>query len=183
MLTCSVYRLYTGGVQADWVLALAGTLVAAVAWQIHRGHSQSSRSHIELLTKLHLATIESLTMAIDAKDPLARGHINRVRSLAEGLGRAVGYPEDQMEGLKTAALLHDIGKLAVPEHILSKPAKLSSAEFSKMTIHPVIAADILSNVEFPYQVVPIVRHHHEKFDGGVIRAVCAARRYRWARES
>jgi len=165
VLICSVHGLYDGGFQTDWVLTLAGTLVASFAWRIHRGHSQSSRNHIEVLTKLHLATIESLTMAIDAKDPLARGHINRVRSLAEGLGRAVGYPEDQMEGLKTAALLHDIGKLAVPEHILSKPAKLSSAEFSKIMIHPVVAADILSNVEFPYEVVPIVRHHHEKFDG------------------
>jgi diguanylate cyclase (GGDEF)-like protein/putative nucleotidyltransferase with HDIG domain len=165
VLICSAYRLYTGGVQPDWLLALTGALLASVAWRVHLGHSQSSRGHIELLTKLHLATIESLTMAIDAKDPLARGHINRVRALAEGLGRAVGYPENQMEGLKTAALLHDIGKLAVPEHILSKPAKLSSAEFSKIMIHPVVAADILSNVEFPYEVVPIVRHHHEKFDG------------------
>ena len=165
VLICSVYRLYTGGVQADWLLALAGAVLATVAWKVHLGNAHSSRSHIELLTKLHLATIESLTMAIDAKDPLARGHIERVRRLAEGLGRSVGYPEDQMEGLKTAALLHDIGKLAVPEHILSKPAKLSSAEFSKIMIHPVVAADILSNVEFPYEVVPIVKHHHEKFDG------------------
>lgn len=126
---------------------------------------ERSNHRIEMLTKLHLATIESLTMAIDAKDPATRGHIQRVRVLAEGLGRAVGYPEDQMEGLKAAALLHDIGKLAVPEHILSKPGKLSSAEYSKVMIHPVVAADILSNVEFPYEVVPIVKHHHEKFDG------------------
>ena len=166
VLICSAYRLYTGGIQPDWLLALTGALLASIAWRLHLAHAQSSRRHIELLTKLHLATIESLTMAIDAKDPLARGHINRVRMLAEGLGRAVGYPENQMEGLKTAALLHDIGKLAVPEHILSKPAKLSPAEFSKIMTHPVVAADILSNVEFPYEVVPIVRHHHEKFDGG-----------------
>ena len=165
VLICSVYRLYTGGVRTDWLLALTGAVLAGVAWKVHLGNAQSSRNHIELLTKLHLATIESLTMAIDAKDPLARGHIERVRTLAEGLGRAVGYPEDQMEGLKTAALLHDIGKLAVPEHILSKPARLSSAEFSKIMIHPVVAADILSNVEFPYEVVPIVKHHHEKFNG------------------
>jgi diguanylate cyclase (GGDEF)-like protein/putative nucleotidyltransferase with HDIG domain len=165
VLLCSVYRLYAGGVRTDWLLALTGAVLATVAWRVHLGNAQSSRNHIELLTKLHLATIESLTMAIDAKDPLARGHIERVRTLAEGLGRAVGYPEDQMEGLKTAALLHDIGKLAVPEHILSKPARLSSAEFSKIMIHPVVAADILSNVEFPYEVVPIVKHHHEKFNG------------------
>src|SRR5262249_23453424 len=85
--------------------------------------------------------------------------------LAEGLARAVDYPEEQMEGLKAAALLHDIGKLAVPEHILSKPAKLTPAEYSKITVHPVVGADILSNVEFPYEVVTIVKHHHEKYDG------------------
>jgi diguanylate cyclase (GGDEF)-like protein/putative nucleotidyltransferase with HDIG domain len=165
VLFCSVYRLCTGGIQADWLMAPAGAVLATFAWKVHLGNAQSSRSHIELLTKLHLATIESLTTAIDARDPLARGHINRVRALAEGLARNVGYPKDQMEGLKTAALLHDIGKLAVPEHILSKPAKLSSAEFSKIMIHPVVAADILSNIKFPYEVVPIVKHHHEKFDG------------------
>lgn len=165
VLFSSIYRLSTGGIQADWLLALVGMVLATSAWRVHLGYAQSSRGHIELLTKLHLATIESLTMAIDARDPLARGHIDRVRALAEGLARKVGYPEDQMEGLKTAALLHDIGKLAVPEHILSKPAKLSSAEFSKIMIHPVVAADILSNVKFPYEVVPIVKHHHEKFDG------------------
>ena len=126
---------------------------------------EASNEYIARLAKLHLATIESLTMAIDAKDPIARGHIQRVRTLAEGLARAVGYPEDQMEGLKAAALLHDIGKLAVPEYILSKPGKLTTAEYSKVMIHPVVGADILSNVEFPYEVVPIVKHHHEKWDG------------------
>ncbi|HSF24649.1 MAG TPA: HD domain-containing phosphohydrolase [Blastocatellia bacterium] len=165
VLVCSVYGLYTGGMKPGWLVTLAGGVLAASAWLVHSGNARSSRSHIALLTKLHLATIESLTMAIDAKDPLARGHIDRVRVLAEGLARNVDYPEEQVEGLKTAALLHDIGKLAVPEHILSKPAKLSSAEFSKIMIHPVVAADILSNVEFPYEVVPIVKHHHEKFDG------------------
>jgi diguanylate cyclase (GGDEF)-like protein/putative nucleotidyltransferase with HDIG domain len=70
-----------------------------------------------------------------------------------------------MEGLKAAALLHDIGKLAIPEYILNKPTKLSPAEFSKIMIHPEVGADILSNVEFPYEVVPIVKHHHERFDG------------------
>ena len=105
-------------------------------------------------------------MAIDAKDDLSRGHIQRVRTLAEGLARAVSYPEDQMEGLKAAALLH--GHLAVPEYILSKPGKLTAAEYSKVMIHPVVGADILSNVEFPYEVVPIntsQREVPERFKG------------------
>lgn len=126
---------------------------------------RASRKQIDKLNRLHLATIESLALAIDAHDQMAQGHIRRVRALAEELARAISYPEDQMEGLKAAALLHDIGKLAVPEHILNKPGKLSPAEFSKVMIHPVVAADILSSVEFPYEVVPIVKHHHEKYDG------------------
>ena len=149
----------------SFVMSLPILLLTYIAYSSYLGRVETSNKHIEGLTKLHLATVESLTMAIDAKDELSRGHIQRVRMLAEGLARAVGYPEDQMEGLKAAALLHDIGKLAVPEYILSKPGKLSAAEYSKVMIHPVVGADILSNVEFPYEVVPIVKHHHEKYDG------------------
>ncbi|HLG12925.1 MAG TPA: HD domain-containing phosphohydrolase [Blastocatellia bacterium] len=149
----------------SFVISVPIVLLTYIAYRTYLGKVEASNKHIESLTKLHLAAIESLTMAIDAKDQVTRGHIQRVRVLAEGLGRACGYPEDQMEGLKAAALLHDIGKLAVPEHILCKPGKLSTAEFSKVMIHPVIGADILSNVEFPYEVVPIVKHHHEKYDG------------------
>lgn len=149
----------------SFVISLPILLLTYIAYRSYMGRVETSNKHIEGLTKLHLATVESLTMAIDAKDDLSRGHIQRVRMLAEGLARAVDYPEDQMEGLKAAALLHDIGKLAVPEYILSKPGKLSAAEYSKVMIHPVVGADILSNVEFPYEVVPIVKHHHEKYDG------------------
>jgi diguanylate cyclase (GGDEF)-like protein/putative nucleotidyltransferase with HDIG domain len=134
-------------------------------YKTYLGRVEASNEHIERLSKLYLATIESLTLAIDAKDQMAQGHILRVRSLAEKLARAVNYSEEQLEGLKAAALLHDIGKLAVPEHILNKPEKLSSAEFSKIMVHPVVGADILSNVDFPYEVVPIVKHHHERYDG------------------
>src|SRR5205085_3146621 len=137
-----------------------------VTYKTYLGKVEASRQRIDKLTQLHLATIESLTLAIDAKDPLTRGHIQRVSWLAEGLARAIGYAEEQMEGLKAAALLHDIGKLAVPDYILNKPGKLTTAEYSKIMIHPVVGADILSNVEFPYEVVPIVKHHHERYDGG-----------------
>lgn len=149
----------------SFIASLPILLLTYIVYRSYLGRVETSNTHIEGLTKLHLAIVESLTMAIDAKDELSRGHIQRVRTLAEGLARAVGYPEDQMEGLKAAALLHDIGKLAVPEYILSKPGKLSAAEYSKVMIHPAVGADILSNVEFPYEVVPIVKHHHEKYDG------------------
>jgi len=149
----------------SFVISLPILVLIYVAYRSYLGRVETSNRHIEGLTRLHLATVESLTMAIDAKDDLSRGHIPRVRVLAEGLARKVAYPEDQMEGLKAAALLHDIGKLAVPEYILSKPGKLTAAEYAKVMIHPVIGADILSNVEFPYEVVPIVKHHHERYDG------------------
>lgn len=157
--TITVFGFYS------FVISVPILFLTYVAFKKYLGRVETSDRHIEGLTKLHLATVESLTMAIDAKDELSRGHIQRVRMLAEALARAVQYPEDQMEGLKAAALLHDIGKLAIPEHILSKPGKLSAAEYSKVMIHPVVGADILSNVEFPYEVVPIVKHHHEKYDG------------------
>ena len=149
----------------SFIISLPILLLTYITYKNYLGKVEASNKHIDRLSKLHLATIESLTMAIDAKDPLTRGHIQRVRVMAESLARAIGYPEEQMEGLKAAALLHDIGKLAVPEYILTKPGKLSSAEYSKIMIHPVVGADILSNVEFPYEVVPIVKHHHEKYDG------------------
>ncbi|HKV37897.1 MAG TPA: HD domain-containing phosphohydrolase, partial [Blastocatellia bacterium] len=149
----------------SFVIALPILLLTYVTYRTYLGKVEASNKHIETLNKMYLATVESLTMAIDAKGQMAQGHIRRVRALAEGLGRAVGYPEDQLEGLKAAALLHDIGKLAVPEHILSKADKLSPAEFSKIMVHPVVGADILSGVEFPYEVVPIVKHHHERYNG------------------
>ena len=168
VLVYLIYGLFIAPVRLEWILLLISGITLLLIYAVYKTYIEnveSSNEHIERLTRLHLATIESLTMAIDAKDEMARGHIQRVRLLAEGLARAVGYAEEQMEGLKTAALLHDIGKLAVPEHILNKPGKLSKAEYSKIMNHPVVGADILSNVEFPYEVVPIVKHHHEKFDG------------------
>ncbi len=117
------------------------------------------------LSNLHLATIEALALAIDAKDQTATTHIRRVQIYASGIAEAMGMPASDIEGLKTAALLHDIGKLAVPEHILSKSGPLTHEEFQRMKIHPQVGAEILANVPFPYPVVPLVRCHHERFDG------------------
>ncbi len=122
--------------------------------------------HLAQLNKLYLSTIETLAMAIDAKDQITHGHIRRVQSYAVGLARHVGVKDEGLiRAIEAAALLHDMGKLAVPEYILNKPGKLSAAEFEKMKLHATVGADILSAIEFPYPVVPIVRHHHENWDG------------------
>ena len=117
------------------------------------------------MSDLHLATVEALALAIDAKDQTAQTHIRRVQGYAAGLARAVGMSENEVRGVRTAALLHDIGKLAVPEHILSKPGPLTQEEFQKIRIHPQVGAEIIAAVPFPYPVSPLILSHHERWDG------------------
>ena len=117
------------------------------------------------MADLHLATIEALALAIDAKDQTSQSHIRRVQLYAAALARALGMTENDIQGVKTAALLHDIGKLAVPEHILSKPGPLTPEEFQKIRAHPKVGADIISAVPFPYPVSPLILSHHERWDG------------------
>ena len=134
-------------------------------YRLYFQRMDNDRQRLRELSDLHLATIEALALAIDAKDQTATSHIRRVQIYASGIAEAMGMPASEIEGLKTAALLHDIGKLAVPEHILSKPGPLFQEEFQRMKIHPQVGAEILASVPFPYPVVPLVRYHHERFDG------------------
>ncbi len=130
------------------------------------GRVEDANKHVAQLNKLYLSTIETLAMAIDAKDQVTHGHIRRVQQYAIRLAHAIGVRDTNLiKAVEAAALLHDMGKLAVPEHILNKPGKLTPAEFERMKLHASIGADILSAIEFPYPVVPIVRHHHENWDG------------------
>ena len=110
-------------------------------------------------------TIESLAIAIDAKDQTTHGHVRRTQIYATQMGTLFKVSETELSALHAGALLHDIGKLAVPEYILNKPGKLTEAEFAKMKIHPTVGGDILKRVNFPYPVEDIVRYHHEKWDG------------------
>ena len=134
-------------------------------YKVYLGRIEDERRHVQQMSDLHLATIEALALAIDAKDQTAQSHIRRVQVYAAGLAKALGMPDEEIQGVKTAALLHDIGKLAVPEHILSKPGPLTQEEFQKIRIHPQVGAEIISAVPFPYPVAPLIRSHHERWDG------------------
>jgi putative nucleotidyltransferase with HDIG domain len=130
------------------------------------GRLEDAERHLGDLDRLYLSTVETLAMAIDAKDDVTHSHVRRVQAYAVGLARALGVnDEESIKAIEAGALLHDTGKLAVPEHILNKPGKLTDSEFAQMKMHVDVGADILSLVEFPYPVVPIVRCHHENWDG------------------
>ncbi len=167
-----------GGVLAcaiTWSTGHLGWQVSAmmvpVAYFIYRSYRlyltklENEKVHVEQMAALHLRTIEALALAIDAKDHTTHDHLQRVRVFAVEVGQEMGLKEEELEALRAAALLHDIGKLAVPEHIINKPGRLSPEEFDKMKIHPIVGGEILERVNFPYPVVPIVRSHHERWDG------------------
>jgi diguanylate cyclase (GGDEF)-like protein/putative nucleotidyltransferase with HDIG domain len=122
-------------------------------------------NHYMQLTGIYDSILEMLAMAIDAKDDVTHDHIQRVKLFARRVGERVGLSELEIEAVKAGALLHDIGKIGVPAYILNKPGKLTEHEFEQMKMHTIIGADMLSNVDFRYPVVPIVRHHHERWDG------------------
>ena len=135
------------------------------SYRLYLGRLEGEKEHAEQVAALHLRTIEALSLAIDAKDHTTHEHLRRVQVYAIDIAKELGLSPDDINALRAAALLHDIGKLAVPEHIISKPGKLTPEEFEKMKIHPLVGAEILEEVDFPYPVVPIVRAHHEKWDG------------------
>ncbi|MBK7392192.1 MAG: diguanylate cyclase [Chloracidobacterium sp.] len=148
-------------------LILIGLLLclAAIGYRIHLKSVEQQTRRLTEFNRVHMATVEALATAIDARDQVDIGHVRRTQIYAVRLGELLGLPEDEINALRTGALLHDIGKLAIPDHILSKPDKLTPAELEKTKIHPVVGASILEKVGFDYPVVPTVRHHHERWDG------------------
>src|SRR5438094_7821469 len=160
---------------AAWLVSNAGYWVAPLTfaplyltyrtYKVYMGRIEDEQRHVQQTSDLHLATIEALARAIDAKDQTTQMHIRRVQVYAAGLARSAGLTEAEIQGVKTAALLHDIGKLAVPEHILSKPGPLTQEEFQKIRIHPQVGAEIIAAVPFPSPVAPLILSHHERCDG------------------
>src|SRR6185369_16918939 len=171
----SAVLFYTAVLEKSLTHALLGLLISALVYLLYRFNERrleeilhgeaERRRHAEEMANIHMNTIESLAIAIDAKDQTTHGHVRRTQIYATEMGRLFNLPESQLRALHAGALLHDIGKLAVPEYILNKPGKLTEAEFAKMKIHPTVGGDILKRVNFPYPVEDIVRYHHEKWDG------------------
>lgn len=140
--------------------------VAAYFYRRHLKRQLAEKTQeVSKASRIHLATVEALATAIDARDQVGVGHVRRTQIYAVGIGRALGLPDDEIDALRTGALLHDIGKLAVPDHILNKSSALTEAELEKIKIHAEVGASILEKVGFDYPVVPTVRFHHEAWDG------------------
>ena len=171
----SALLFYAAVLKKTLAYAVLGLLISALVYLLYRFNERrleqirdaeaERRRHIEEMAEIHMNTIESLAIAIDAKDQTTHGHVRRTQLYATQMGKLFNVSESELRALHAGALLHDIGKLAVPEYILNKPGKLTEAEFAKMKIHPVVGGDILRRVNFPYPVEDIVRYHHEKWDG------------------
>ena len=141
-------------------------VVSYLTFKFSMGRVEDANKHMEEVGRLYLSTIETLAMAVDAKDQTTHGHIRRVQAYAIALAEEISIHDgNEIKALQAAALLHDLGKLAVPDYILNKPGALTPAERERMKLHANVGADILSAIRFPYPVVPVVRHHHENWDG------------------
>jgi diguanylate cyclase (GGDEF)-like protein/putative nucleotidyltransferase with HDIG domain len=160
--------IYLAVSRMGWAYVLLGVPIIAASFlscKIYFERVTAQTREAQELSRLHLATVEALATAIDAKDQTTHFHVRRVQIYAEGLGQLLHLSGAEIAALNAGALLHDVGKLAVPDHILNKPGTLTPAEFEKTKIHTIVGAEILGRVNFPYPVLPIVRHHHERWDG------------------
>lgn len=159
---------YVCAVQFGWITMIAILPVLAL---IYFSFSQYNRRvedkvrQIEEMNELNLSLAQALAMAIDAKDNTTAEHVQRVQIYGRGMAKLCGLSEPEAQAIEAGAMLHDVGKLAIPDYILNKPGKLTPAEYEKVKIHPVVGAEILSHVKFPFPVGEVVRHHHERWDG------------------
>ncbi|MDQ3802111.1 MAG: diguanylate cyclase, partial [Acidobacteriota bacterium] len=147
------------------LVVLPTAIFGHLAYRIHLQRLAQKTREITEASRIHLATVEALATAIDARDQVGMGHVRRTQIYAVGIGEILGLSEKEINALRTGALLHDIGKLAVPDHILNKPGTLTPAEMEKMKIHASVGASILEDVKFDCPVVPTVKYHHEAWDG------------------
>ncbi|MCE5313486.1 MAG: diguanylate cyclase [Armatimonadota bacterium] len=166
-LAGSVILTLGGGYEQGWLaLALWIGLATALCGRAASAHTVRPESdYSQSLAKVYQDTAEALASAIAAKDSFEQHHVTRVKAICELVGRALSLDKNELDGICIAALVHDVGKLGVPEYILLKPGPLDAEEFGKMRNHTTIGAMILERVTYPWNVADMVRHHHEKYDG------------------
>ncbi len=159
---------------AQFVASFRATVLLIVApvlylcyysYRVYLNSLENEKKHSAEMAELFDSTLSTLVLAIDAKDKNTHGHVQRVQKYSRAIAEAMRLDARQIEAIAVAALLHDIGKLAIPEYILSKPGPLTPEEMRKMRLHPQLGADIISNIKFPYPVVDSILAHHERFDG------------------
>jgi diguanylate cyclase (GGDEF)-like protein/putative nucleotidyltransferase with HDIG domain len=159
------------GISEQWMGPRSTLLVMPVALviygllQLYLSRLTHEKKRAEALAALQQRTIEALAMAIEAEDLTSHTHLRRLQLYCLEIAKELKLPEIEVEALRAGAILHDIGKLAVPDHILWKAGRLSHDEFEKVKIHSTVGAEILERVGFPYPVAGVVRSHHEKWNG------------------
>jgi HD-GYP domain-containing protein (c-di-GMP phosphodiesterase class II) len=131
-----------------------------------RERSEALAALVGQLERSSLESIETLNATVDAKDPYTAGHSQRVQRVALAIGHELRLPAEELHALGLAGLFHDIGKIAVPDAILTKPGRLTDEEFEQMKLHPTQGARIIGKLEQLRVTVPLIRHHHERWDGG-----------------
>jgi len=161
-----IQSVYDSVVPAVFFLTIPIAAILLQLYRIHISKYDQAQTHIADLNRLYIQTVETLAAAVDAKDRYTHGHIRRVESFAIELAKCVGITdESELMAIRTGALLHDVGKIAIPEYILNKPTVLTDSEYGKMRLHPAVGSNMLKHIEFPFPVVPMVRSHHERWDG------------------
>jgi putative nucleotidyltransferase with HDIG domain len=163
----ALVALYTDKLgAAAWIALLPIPLLLYQTLRGALGRVEDELRHLIDMKRMYHATVEAFATAVDAKDHVTAGHTRRVQAYCAAVAREFGVTDEgTLRALEAAALLHDVGKIGIPEHILNKPGALTPQEFEVMKGHVGIGADILSGIEFPFPVVPIVRAHHENWDG------------------
>jgi diguanylate cyclase (GGDEF)-like protein/putative nucleotidyltransferase with HDIG domain len=147
-----------------WTIApLLVLAYAGVAWFAGPLYADQSKRHET--DEVYLPAVEALALAVEAKDSVSSAHLKRVQRYSVEIAKALNCNEEEIRALEFGALLHDIGKIAIPELLLTKPGRLSPQEFSQMAVHPQVGAEILSAVDFPFPVADLVLCHHENWDG------------------
>lgn len=146
--------IYINVGSAGILLFLVPLLIARHSFQLYMN-----------MRKIYLETIQALATAIEAKDPYTRGHSERVAMYSSIIAEEMNLPEDFLNTLNFAALLHDIGKIGIPDEILNKPGKLSQEEFDRIRIHPILGANIVEKIDFLAQASSYIRFHHERQNG------------------